>query len=858
MSKDELKPPKWADRFLSWYCNPKLLEQIQGDVYELFYWRLEEKGIKQAKRSFAWDVIRLFRWSNIKRKSNKTQKLNNTAMFKNYFKIGLRNLWKQRMPSLINGFGLALAVACCLVAYQFSIKDFIVDKFHEKKDQIHLVTPVHLIEGTLRYYARTTSDIGGLIPGNVAGIESIVRYYPGVGDVSVNDKEFWQSISFVDPEFFREFTFPIKYGEEKPLTNIGEVVLSESVAEKLFGSEYPIGKTVTLNVRAGVKQDFIVSAVIYDRQHETNMQVDVLINYSSMPALKEVIGRGTFTFLTIPNKESIATVANSLNEMLNLLPEDIASQYRSIEMVPFTMMMDLGVQLAGTFAWGINYEGILIIGVIALFMLTLATFNYINISTVMAMGRVKEIGVRKVVGSNRFHIILQFLTENFILCFLSILLGLALAKGFFLPWFNVVADEAFFFDFGNPRILLFILGLLTFITLASGVYPAYIAAKMRPTAIFRDATSKKSKRRLTGVLLSIQLALALITLVNALMFIYTEQHNKRRDWGFERSNRLAMANVQGGDFKVLRNKIEGLSGVESISGNRGGITGLGRFLNIEINDRSIQTRVAYAEADYAQLMGLRLLKGRFLDEESVTDKANSIVVNEAFLRRSGLDSLNSRVILDSAEFSIVGIVKDYFYNGFSSPILPTIIKVGEDVDYNHLTIKVSDGKVGDVENAIKEILMDTQTTDALLIPMEDILDVYFVDSTRTQNLMIFCASIAIFLAAMGIFGLVSLNIKHNIKRFGIKKVLGAEQKHLYKDVYRPFGVISLIAFIIGGSASVILISPILDMAHTYYPDFNLAIILTGILVLVLVMISTVNTQVRKLIRINPVDTLRNE
>ena len=140
MSLKEPHPPKWADRFLCWFCNPKLLEQIQGDVHELFYWRLEEKGVRKAKRSFTWDVVRLFRWSNIKGKSGQTQKLNNVAMFKNYFKIGIRNLWKQRMPSSINVIGLSLAIACCLVAFKYIEYQLIRDAFHEKGDRIYLAT----------------------------------------------------------------------------------------------------------------------------------------------------------------------------------------------------------------------------------------------------------------------------------------------------------------------------------------------------------------------------------------------------------------------------------------------------------------------------------------------------------------------------------------------------------------------------------------------------------------------------------------------------------------------------------------------------------------------------------------------
>ena len=127
------QPPKWADRFLALFCNPKLLEQLQGDVHELFYWRLEDKGFRRAKWSFVWDVIRLFRWSNIRRTKKYGQKLNQFAMFKNYFKVGLRNLWKQRMPSTINVIGLSIAIGCSIVVFKFVEFNYVKDDFMKTK-----------------------------------------------------------------------------------------------------------------------------------------------------------------------------------------------------------------------------------------------------------------------------------------------------------------------------------------------------------------------------------------------------------------------------------------------------------------------------------------------------------------------------------------------------------------------------------------------------------------------------------------------------------------------------------------------------------------------------------------------------
>lgn len=858
MSSKVPQPPKWADRFLSWYCNPKLLEQIQGDVHELFYWRLEEEGIRKAKRSFAWDTIRLFRWSNIKRKSSQTQKINNMGIFKNYFKIGVRNLWKQRMPSLINGLGLALAIACCLVAYQFSEKDFIVDKFHENKDNIHLITPVHLVEGTPRRYARTESHITDLILDNVPGVESMIRYYPGFGRIKVGENSFPNTISFVDPNFFDEFTFPVLFGEEKPLQDRSEVVLSESMADKFFGTEYPIGKSININFR-GVQQDFIVSAVIDDKQHESNFDVEIFINYMSIPAAKDIVGASTLAFVTLSDNVSKEIVSDGLTGLISQLPEGEASLYKTISVAPFTQLMDYGQSLIGSIAYGINYDGIVIIAGIALFMLILATFNYVNISTVMAMSRVKEIGVRKVIGGKKIQLIFQFLTENFILCSISLILGLLLAKGFFLPWFNLVAEESFFIDVSNNyRVLVFLGGLLLFITLASGFYPAYIAAKLQPTAIFKDAMSKRGKRGLTGILLTVQLTLALITLINALMFVYTELHNKGSDWGFDRSDILGVSNISNDDFDLLRSKAQELAVVENVSGSKGGITGLSSFDQVKYNGRSSLIRISNTDADFAKTMGLRLTKGRFLDANNTQDKTKSIIVNNTFLRYTGVDSLNSVVMIDSTEFSVVGVVEDYFYNGFSGPIIPCVLKLGNEENFNHLTIKVAKGGVETVETSLSALMEELDIDQATITPMKDVLDVFFAETQLSQNLMVFCASIALCLAAMGIFGLVSLNIRYNIKLFGIKKVLGAGIKHLYKDVYRPFIVIFIVAFSLGGAASVVLVTPILDMVHSNFPDFNVWIVLAGIAILTGVVVLTVNSQVSKLVSLNPVDTLRNE
>ena len=198
---EQPKPPRWADRFLEWYCNPKLLEQIQGDVHELFFWRVEEKGVQGAKRAFAWDIIRLFRWKNIKRKSSQTTQFNNIAMFKNYFKIGWRNILRQKMPSVINITGLSCAIGCCLVAFMFIEPRVIRDQFHENGDNIYLIAHEAFIEGELNKYGTFDADLAGELPNNFPQIKSRTRMKGAQNVFRIKDNIFRSLRQLCRPRF---------------------------------------------------------------------------------------------------------------------------------------------------------------------------------------------------------------------------------------------------------------------------------------------------------------------------------------------------------------------------------------------------------------------------------------------------------------------------------------------------------------------------------------------------------------------------------------------------------------------------------------------------------------------------------
>ncbi|MCE7997026.1 MAG: FtsX-like permease family protein [Roseivirga sp.] len=858
MSQKTPIPPKWPDRFLSWYCNDRVREQVQGDAHELFYWRLEDKGISRARRAFMWDVVRLFKWSNIKRTNRQKQQLNNIAMFKNYFKIGLRNLWKQKVPSTINCIGLALAIACCLVAYKFAERDFFIDTFHEKKDQIYLVTPVKMRNNTPRTSSVTDSRISDLIVTDVPGLEAVTRYQSTVLNITSDDREFRSYVGFVDRNFFSQFSFEIIHGEPDPLNAPDKIVVDEKVAEKHFGDQHAIGKTIRLKLQ-GREKEFVVSAVIREVGDFSSFQTGYLIPFENYKnGLPD--GFGTiYTFLTVNEQVQINQLQDNITQLLDFLPDEEKGQYREVRLTPFTKLMSLFGELDEPFAFGINYTGIAVVGGIASFMLLLAIFNYINIATVMAMRRVKEIGIRKVIGGKRRQLVLQFLTENFILCCFTMVMGALLAR-VFLPWFNLVADENYFFDLANNyRVWTFMIALLLLITLASGMYPALVVSRQRPITILKKLSGKREKNRLIRVLLTIQLILALITLVNAVMFIQIEWHNKTKDWGFDRKSYVSVTGIPANEFETFRNKVEGLAAVRHISTSQTSTSNFGYFKQIKSGEKKFAAMILQGDVEYPKAIGLRLLKGRYLLPDSRPDQETSIVVNELFMRRAGLDSLNAQVKLDSITYRVVGIVQDNYNWNLPLNLAATIVKWSPDDDANQLIANTTPESLEDVKASLVNLADPfIHKLGVSVQASPDIYEGYFKVAARTRNLMLFSASLVILLAGMGIFGVVSLGINNRIKFFGIKKVLGASRRHLYKDVYKPFLIVVIIALVIGAATSVIIVNPVLELAFTDPQSVSALAVLLAAGLLMVVGVLTINTQVRRLVRLNPVETLRDE
>lgn len=856
-------PPKWADRFLMFFCNPRLLEQLQGDVYELFYWRLEEKGYKKAKRSFVWDVIRLFRWSNIKRKS-KPQKTNNMGIIKNYFKVGLRNLWKQRLPSTINVLGLSIALACSIVAFKFIEESYNKDFMHVHKDDTFLVTHWEELESNTGRNGKTDNQLTREIIESVPGIEKTTRYHYYNAGAKVNGRETTTFSLFVDEDYLDIFTFQLVAGNINALSQPDQIVISEDAAQRFFGQSLGLDEEIELKIGNEWKV-FTVGAVLKSRTRSSSLQNYLLVNYIHMDqALKRTRETWDVNFF-IQRQKGVdeQQLVTAMNELLPLHNKDNdVNPYTYFELEPLPTMARHSNEMMGGIGTAPQKAPNLLLIAIAGFMFILATFNYINISLAMVMKRFKEIGIRKVVGGQRRQLISQFLIENFLLCAFSLLLGVLLSGSILLPAFNEISGASLELDIlKHQNFWLFLLLVLGFITLVSGIYPALVASAYRPTNMLNRTASTKTNKGLSAFFLSFQMVLALITIVAAVMFVHTNRVNEARDWGYDQYNKL-MVSIPDSVFKEpFRDFLEADPNVLKVAGTKSYV---GRELNgvqFKNGEKATYAELFNVGVNYPQLLGLRLKEGRFFDENLDSDLENALVVNESFLDALSLtfDPDGTFIKQDSLNYRVVGVVEDYFYWAPDMKIRGAAMRAVPSSEYGFYLVEMREGNILSQRDIIQKKLREMADEEMFGVSIQSqIFDGHFEDAKGIRNVMLFTAIIAIIIASMGLYGLVNINISNHIKSYGIRKVLGASGFELGTSILKKYRYVFLFAILIGCSVSVLLIGGLLGNIYAYYPKIGFGPLAISVMILLGVSYLTINMHIQKVRKINPAETLRTE
>jgi putative ABC transport system permease protein len=474
-------PPKWADRFLEWYCNPDLIEDLQGDLYEMYEAKVLNGRPKLAGLYFIWYVIRSFRPSVI----NQNSKLKNSIfmMTKNNFKISFRVLWRDKFNTTLNLAGLAIGITCFFLMGFYVKQELSFDHFHAKKDKIYRVWLKEVYGEDQIFFNSTTPLIfEKVLEENFAEVETVVQFDKRNYLVGEGEERFNENVGVISPEFFKVFDFELVKGNKTtPLQGRNNVVLSAAYARKYFGDKDPIGQSMAIQIGEEVRE-FNVSAIFADIRKESSIQVDMAISNENNDdiygerSLTSWFSVSPETYVLVKENASIKSVEAGIPNMVkSYLKERVEEGVYNIGFQPLTDIhlnpeIPLGKAPVG------NPRYVSILAIISILVLVTAGINYATLSIGQSLKRSKEVGVRKVMGAFRASLINQYLSESIIITFFAVVLGIVLTH-ISLPIFNELTGADVTIAFEPWHILLYA-GLVLIIGIASGIYPALVLSRL--------------------------------------------------------------------------------------------------------------------------------------------------------------------------------------------------------------------------------------------------------------------------------------------------------------------------------------------------------------------------------------------
>lgn len=862
-------PPQWADRFLEWYCNPALLEEVQGDAYELFQRRLKEEGAFNARRKFIWDVIRFFRWSNIK-KTNNSYSSNSLIMLSSYFKLGFRNAMRNKLTSGVNLFGLSLALGVAISAFAFVDYMKNMDTFHINRDRVYQITSL-MKSGSQDLNSDNWSDSPILLAPELKEDNSAVEAYARIkmqnGAMRYNDMVFNESIWFVDPAFMEIFSYPLLYGNPKALERPNDIIITKKISEKYFGNINPVGQTFSIKFNNDLKEDFTVGAVLDEFPGNASIRFSNLI---SMHAFENLQSKSDFdwsdwtdaTFAMLKEGHTVSELVPSMNQYKDL--QNRANPDQPIQEFLFfslKLLSQKNNEIYQDVAGGGHPAGLIALSIIALMLLLLASFNYMNIAVATVSTRLKEIGIRKVVGGQKKEIVTQFLVENLVLCMGALAIGALLAHLFFMPGLNTLFPiYVSFSTIVFADLIIFFIAILLFVGLVSGSYPALYISSFQPVRILRGNEKFGQKSLFSKSLLTIQFILAFTTIIGCFVFINNSLSLKNKDWGYDHAQNYIIPATNYETYLAMRDYASQNKDVVSYAGT---LNRIGRgydHATINYNNETHPAILFQVGFNFLETMNLRLKTGRFFDEKIQSDKTESVIINTQFADEMGWDKpIGQSFEYDSVKRFVIGVVEKFHYDDFYNAVDPVFFNIAPEESLKYLAIKVQAGSLKSTEEYLKEGWRKIAPDDPYAGYYQDsVFEGFHLDNNANVKLLAFISSVTVILACMGLFGLVTYSITRRMKEFSIRKVFGANVRHIFRLMNADYIWMVSIAFVIGAPLGFVLINNLIEIIYPEPVPADATPFILGIAIMSVTIAITVATQITRIAKNNPAQTLRSE
>jgi putative ABC transport system permease protein len=802
-------------------------------------------------------------------------------MIKNYLIIAWRNLRRHKGFSFINISGLAIGIACCILIFLYINDELSYDKYHANADRIYRPISYSTIGGETRVFARTPSAIAPGLEDAMPEIEASTRLFQfGVlrfkhGDKNYEIPEFYAA----DPSFFTLFSHEFIVGDPKTaLLNPMTLVLSEDTALQIFGSADVIGKSISVPFQQR-NQDLQVTGVVKNVPRNSHFRFNIVLSINTFRQrddnqpvgpdfLNDPIYFNPFSYLLLSESADVAEVEEKIAAVVEEKWGKIYKQDGITRRYPLQALTD--IHLKSNFEAEIAQQGdiqyVYIFTVIALMVLFIACFNFINLSTAKSVKRAKEVGLRKMFGAHRHQLIKQFLNESSLLAFLAALIGILLIA-VSLPAFNALSGKEFTLEnlFSAPSIVALLI-IIIITGVIAGSFPAFVLSTFQPLTTLRGKLGPaKQSGAFRKILVVFQFSISIFMIFGFIVILQQLDYIKNIDLGFNRDH-LVVIRGGGQTNDALRDNILKDSHVISVSFP---LSVPGEFAGDQSyylpgKDPASSVRASFfgVDHDFIKTFGMEVLWGRDFSREYSTDANDAVILNETFARQLGLgsDIIGKQIIdVSNPEYrpTVIGVIKDFHHKSLKLRINPTILSVRPQA-FAFIAARITPHNVSSTLSRLETIWKEQ-------FPDRE-FNYYFVDDNyrqrypeedKMQDIYLTFGFLAIFIACLGLYGLASFSTEQRAKEIGIRKVLGATVPNITFTLSKDFIKLVLFANIIAWPIGFYVMNNWLNN-FAYRIGIEWWVFLAAGLISQIIALMTVSHQALKSALTNPAETLQYE
>lgn len=791
-------------------------------------------------------------------------------MLRNFFKITFRNFRKNKSYVFINLLGLGLSLACCIVGYlnwKFAA-DY--DKNHQNHERIYKVHINKSVQDRNVAYGIAPLPLGEQIRGKISGISHYSRYATEGLVMKKDLKVFNQRIAFVENDFLDMFSFPFKYGNKDALLDQRKIVLSATTAQTYYGEVDPTGEIITLIKDDGTPFSMTVGGVLEDIPMNSSIHFSAITSWDNYFKIREGERNDwkqfvAATFVMTEGNNYPQNLLDNINENYIAIQNEARDDFQ-VSSYYLEQLTNLGTNAMEIRSNWLSEPpptpAIVTPLIMAALMLLIACFNFTNTSIAISSKRLKEIGIRKVMGSNRKQLIFQFMGENLILSFGALLVAVGIAY-FLVPAYSAMWDFINLeLDFmANPEIFGFLIGLLVFTSVVAGAYPSLYISSYQPVKILRGNLSLGGTNWFSKTLLGLQYLFTIIALIFSLAFGNNAKYQSEADVGFRKDNILAVRVENQSQYERYFNLVNQMPELEKVTGTTHHIGWWTYSRTLRAGEKEAEANMMNFSLGYKDIMDLNMVKGRYFEENLAEfDRENSILVNESMVKEMNWDEPVGQVVQidDSTRLSVIGVVMDFYMYGFFDPVAPSAFRLGAKDDMNFVVIK-SGLRNTELRKLMEEKWYEIAPNTPFNSEFQDesLAGTDYVNN-NIEIMFRFLGILALVLSSIGLYTLVSLNVIKRIKEIGVRKVLGASVQQIVVMINHQFFWLLLIFSTIGALGSYFLIDLLMASIFSVYQAASYFAVLVPLIGLLFVAVFIASIRIANSAVKNPVQSLRSE